>query len=307
MANPNTRASTAAASLLLDYLTAPLQNLEPMTYFAQFGLRRDVPEGFNVLNFPQVTKFATTEIGTITEGVDPTGGDVSTVAYRTGLTQMGDIKVMTDLLLRNIAIDLLNEVIKNNSAAVVRAVDSFIQTVLNTNTNVIYAGGKASRAALGAGDKIDTGLFVAAVTRLRTADSAGVKPINNAYVTIMHPNVTADLMASAASAGWTDTARYVDPAAITTATVGTFRGARVLESAVAATVSSTVTVYLSNFIGQDSFGWGYWQTPMPVLITTPDSANPLLLRTTVGVKFSLGVVLFEAFRLCRLETSATSY
>lgn len=306
MANPNTRSSSAAASLLLDYLTEPLQNLEPQTLYASFGKRRDVPEGFNVLNFPQVTKFATADIGTITEGTDPVGGDVATTAYRATLTQLGDIKVMTDLLLRNIAIDLLNEVIKENQHAVVRAIDNFIQPVLNANTNVIYAGGKASRATLASGDKFSLDLHTRAIALMRSADSAGVRPINGAYVAITDPNVLGDIMSSAAAAGWTDTARYIDPAALKSAQVGSWRGARFLETAVNATFASNITVHNINYLGEDSFGWGYFQQPMPVLITTPDSANPLALRTTVGCKFSLAATLFEAFRLVRVELSATT-
>lgn len=306
MAAVNTRATSAQASLLLAYLTEPLQNLEPMTHYASFGMRRDVPVGFNTLDFPQVTKFATSDIGTITEGVDPVGGDVSTAAYQVGLTQLGDIKVMSDLLLRNIAIDLLNEVIKNNQAAVVRAIDSFIQTVVNSNTNVIYAGNKSSRAALGAGDKFDVGLHIKAIATMRSADSAGVLPIAGGdYVAITDPQVLGDIMASPASAGWTDTARYTNPQALMSAQVGGWRGAKFLETAVNEVFSSTVPVHCVNYIGKDSFGWGYFQSPMPVLITTPDSANPLALRVYVGVKLSLAAVLFESFRLVRVECAAS--
>ena len=302
----NTRSTSADASLLLDYLTEPLKNLEPQTHYASFGKRRDVPEGFNVLNFPQVTKFATSEIGTIVEGVDPTIGDISTTAYRSAPTQLGDIKVMSDLLLRNIAIDLLNEAIKNNQDAVKRSLDDFIQTVVNSNTDVIYAGGKLSRATLGAGDKITMPLHLRAIAHLRKADSAGVKPIGGAYVAIADPDTLSDLMADVGAAGWSDTARYTDPEAIRSATVGMWRGARFLESANQHTFSSSVTVHAVTYLGEDSFGWGYYQTPMPVLITTPDSANPLALRTTIGVKFSLAAVLFESFRMTRIECAATN-
>lgn len=306
MAGTQTRATSADASLLLDYLTTPLQNLEPMCHYAAFGLRRDVPEGFQTLNFPLVTKFATADIGTIAEGVDPTGGDISTTAFRVGCTQLGDIKVMSDLLIRNIAIDLLNQVIKENQAVVVRAIDDFIQTVVQSNTNVIYAGGKLSRAALAAGDKITPELLIQARAKLRKADGGGVQPINGAYVAIVDPDVLADLMADKSPGSLTDVARYADPSSIMNATVGVWRGIRFLESANQHTFTSTTTVHAVTLIGQDSFGWGYFQQPMPVLISTPDSANPLALRVTVGVKFSLAAVLFNSYRLVRIECAASN-
>lgn len=302
---PTFTRADATASLLLTYVTETLQNLEPLCRYAAFGWRKDVPEGYNTLTFPNVVKFATSDIGAITEGVDPSVGSISTTAFTASLTQLGDIKAMSDLVVRNIAIDLLNEVVKNNQAAVIRAVDQYLQTVINANSNVLYAGGKTSRAALAAGDKMDVGLHIKAVTKMRNADEAGVTPINGEYVAITDPEVLGDLMANVGPSQWSDTARYTDPQNIISAKVAGWRGARFLETAVNQTFASTVTVHCVNYLGDKSFGWGYFQQPMPVLITTPDSSNPLALRTYVGVKLSLAAVLFQAYRIVRCEVAAT--
>ncbi len=79
-----------------------------------------------------------------------------------------------------------------------------------------------------------------------------------------------------------------------------------MTSANVQTFASTVTVYPTTFIGFESFGWGYFQVPQPIIVTTPDSANQLNLYTSIGAKASIAATLFEQSRVVRLESAAIS-
>lgn len=68
--------------------------------------------------------------------------------------------------------------------------------------------------------------------------------------------------------------------------------------------------YPTTFIGSNSFGWGFKQPITPILVTTPDSNNPLNLFTSIGGKFAAAVTRFEdasgSTRIIRAETAISS-
>jgi hypothetical protein len=92
--------------------------------------------------------------------------------------------------------------------------------------------------------------------------------------------------------------------------MSTFRGVRYLESAWQNYLNSTVPVFPTTVLGDKSFGWGYFQQPTPILVTTPDSANPLNLFTSIGGKVTLGVTRFEdtpaVQRIRRVESAISN-
>ena len=71
-----------------------------------------------------------------------------------------------------------------------------------------------------------------------------------------------------------------------------------------------IPVFPTTVIGDQSFGWGYFQEPTPILVTTPDSNNPLNLFTSIGGKLTLGVTRFEdtvgTVRIIRAESAISN-
>lgn len=49
-------ASSITSDLLVSYITAEIQTLEPELQFARLGVHRDVPKGYDRLNFPQTNR-----------------------------------------------------------------------------------------------------------------------------------------------------------------------------------------------------------------------------------------------------------
>lgn len=250
-------------------------------------------------------------VANILEGTNPTAVTWGATSYGSGPFQFGILVQVTDLLVRDSAIEVVDSCSEEVQKALARQVDAVIQTVVNAGVNgVIYAGGKTSRTGLGAGDTITQTEMTKGTTWMRSANAAGVKPFDGSYYTaVIHPGVNGDLMSNSQTGAWQDMARYSSVEDVRKGTTGTFRGVRFLECAHQQYYNSTVPVFPTTLVGDQSFGWGYFQQPTPILVTTPDSNNPLNLFTSVGGKVTLGVTRFEdkpgVFRIVRIESAST--
>lgn len=251
-------------------------------------------------------------VAAIVEGTNPTAVTWGATSYGSGPFQYGILVQVSDLLVRDSAIEVVDACSEEVTKALARLVDAVIQVVVNSGTNgVIYAGGKTSRTGLAAGDVITQTEMIKGVTWLRASNGAGVKPFEGQYYTaVIHPAVAGDLMSNSQTGAYQDIGRYTSVSDLQAGKLGSFRGVRYLESAYQNYYNSTVPVFPTTLIGDQSFGWGFFQQPTPILVTTPDSNNPLNLFTSIGGKVTLGVTRFEdkpgVFRIVRVESS-TSY
>jgi hypothetical protein len=114
-------------------------------------------------------------------------------------------------------------------------------------------------------------------------------------------------MSNSATGSFQDIGRYTNVDTLKEGRLGGYRGVRYLETAYQNYYNSTVPVMPTTVIGQDSFGWGYFQEPQAILTTSPDSANPLNLFSSIGGKVTLGVTRFNdtlgAPRIVRVESA----
>ncbi len=352
-------ASGNTSELLTAYITERIRTLDPELKYAQLGVRRDAPKGFDRILFPQVNQLpnlininvgssvtsygsvvgggtggsvygagasvegqanippgapvsSTFGMAAIVEGTNPTAITWGATSYGSGPFQYGILVQVSDLLVRDSAIEVVDSCSEEVTKTLARQVDGVIQTVVNSGTNgVIYAGGKTSRTGLGAGDTLTQTEMIKGVTWMRSANAAGVKPFSgDYYVAVIHPAVAGDLMSNSQTGAYQDVGRYTNIDEMRAGKLGSFRGIRYLESAHQQFYKSTVNVFPTTLVGDQSFGWGFFQQPTPILVTTPDSNNPLDLFTSIGGKVTLGVTRFEdkpgVFRIVRTE-SATSY
>ena len=307
-----TTTSQWSSDVLINYVTAEVRTLEPMLQLARLGVQRDVPKGFHQVTFPQTNQIATSSVSTITEGVDPSSVTWGSTAYSSGITQYGLVVQISDVTVRNSAIETVDAAIRQVKFSVARRIDNGLQTTVTGGSNgILYGGAKASRAALAAGDVIDVAQFTKGVRNLRQSNSAGLNPMGDGYYgVVMHPLQEYDLFTNTGAGGFLDVGRYTSVDDLRQGKVGQFRGARVLSSANVQTFSSTVTVYPAMFLGDESFGWGYFQPLTPNIVSTADSNNPLFVYTTVGAKAGIGSTRFDdgtnTYRIVRLETSVSA-
>lgn len=250
-------------------------------------------------------------VAAITEGTNPTSITWGASSFSTGPAQYGILVAVSDLLVRNSAIEVISNATIEVRNSLARMVDTVIQTVVNAGSNgVIYSGAKTSRSNLGAGDLLAQSDMIKAVAYLRSSNAAGLKDFGGYYTAILHPATAADLMSNTATGSFVDVGRYTSVSDLKEGKLGGFRGVRYMESAWQNYYNSTVPVLPTTLIGQDSFGWGYFQEPTAILTTTPDSNNPLNLFSSIGGKVTLGVTRFNdtlgAPRIIRVESAFTA-
>lgn len=248
----------------------------------------------------------------ITEGTNPTAVTWGATAFSTGQNQFGILVQVSDLLVHSSAIEVVDGASRQVTNALARLVDTAIQNVVNAGTNgVIYAGGKTSRTGLAAGDLCTQTEMGRAYKMLASANAAGLMPFEGKYyVAVIHPQVEADLMANTGSGSWSDMGRYTSVDELLAGALGDFRGIRYLRSAWQNYYNSTVPVFPTTVVGDESFGWGFFQQPTPIIVSTPDSNNPLNLYTSIGGKVALGVTRFEdtpgTQRIQRIESAISN-
>lgn len=349
-------ATTNTSALLVSYINGKLDVLEPDLKYATLGLRRDVPQGYDRILFPQSNQLpvkintsmvtvggpggfagggsiwgagasiqggaaatapgfpvsSTEGVAAITEGTNPTAITWGATSYSSGPAQYGILVQITDLLVRNSAIETIDEASMQVRNALARLVDTVLQTVVNAGTNgVIYAGGKTARTGLAAGDTAVFQDVVRGTTQLRASNAAGLAPFEGSYyVMVVSPNAMADLMTNSSTGSWTDMARYSSVEDVKKGQYGSFRGVRALEYAYQNYFNSTVPVTPITLLGDRSFGWGYFQQPQAILTTTADSNNPLNLYKSIAGKVTLGATRFEDqvgyVRIVRYEAAFTN-
>lgn len=337
------------SELLLAYINDEIKVLEPQLQYARLGVKRDAPKGYDRILFPQTNQLplkvnigvtgslvtgsvygsgggmpsvgggtdgqsnspvsSSFGVAPITEGTNPTSVTWGATAFSTGAFQYGILVQVSDLLVHNSAIEVVDSASMQVRNALARLVDTIIQGVVNSGTNgVIYAGGKTSRTGLAAGDLLTQAEMSKAYKYQASQNAAGLEPFEGKYyVAVIHPQVEGDLMNNTSSGGWTDVGRYTSVDDLRAGALGDFRGIRYLRSAWQNFYNSTVSVFPTTVLGSNSFGWGFFQQPTPILVTTPDSNNPLNLFTSIGGKVTLGVTRFEdtvaSQRIVRVESA----
>lgn len=341
--------STQVSELLMGYIRDEIRVLEPQLQYARLGVRRDSPKGYDRIIFPQTNQLpvkinvsiegafggsvfgagasiqggqaataggfpvsSTQGVAAITEGTNPSAITWGSTSYSTGPYQWGILVQVSDLLVHNSAIEVVDACVMQVRNSLARLVDTAIQTVVNAGTNgVIYAGNKTSRTGLGAGDLITQLETGKAYRNLAASNAAGLRPYEGKYyVAVIHPFAESDLMSNTASGSFVDVGRYTSVDDLRAGALGDFRGIRYLRSAWQNYFNSTVAVFPTTVLGEESFGWGFFQQPEPILVTTPDSNNPLNLYTSIGGKVTLGVTRFEdqpgVHRIARVESAVSS-
>jgi N4-gp56 family major capsid protein len=342
-------ASSNTSNLLVSYISEEIKVLEPELQYARLGLRRDAPKGYDRILFPQTNQLpvkinvsiegaiggsvwgatgsiqgggaatapgfpvsSTEGVAAITEGTNPTSITWGATAYSSGPYQFGILVQVSDLLVHNSAIEVVDSCSSQVKNALARLVDTAIQNVVNAGTNgVVYAGGKTARANLAAGDTVTQAEMNKAYKVLASSNAAGLKPYEGKYyVAVVHPQVEADLMANTGTGSFVDIGRYTSVDDLRAGAMGDFRGIRYLRSAYQNYYNSTVAAFPTTVLGSESFGWGYFQQPTPILVTTPDSNNALNLYTSIGGKVTLGITRFEdsigTVRIVRVESAISN-
>lgn len=293
-ANPNTQ-TTGSAGLSDEMKTYYADRLidfaEPNLVHDQFGDDYNIPanggKSIEMRKYDSLAKALTP----LTEGVTPDGNSLNVSTITATVAQYGDYITLSDMLKLTAIDNNVVQSLKVLGSQAGRTLDSVTRDVLCGGTNVIYCGGRASRSALTATDKLDVDVFFKAAAQL---EAMNAPKIDGCYVAIIHPYAAYDLMRSA---DWIDVHKYADPEAIFKGEIGKLGNVRFVSSTEAKvwkdsadncpTIGSKVQgVFATLVLGANAYGktsvqGGGLQTIVKQLGAGDD---PLNQRATVGWK-----------------------
>jgi N4-gp56 family major capsid protein len=278
----------------------------------QWAQKRPMPKKTgDTINFRKIAKL-TVNTTPLTEGTPPTGDNASISAISVSTKQYGRFMEFSDLVDIQQVDPIIAEYNKEQGRIMRETLDVLVRDELAAGTQVAYAGGKASRATLAAGDKPTIALFRKARLALKNAH---VKPASGGdYIVLITPAVTEDLLDDAQFLKAYEIAQNAKP--LFDGEIARVYGLRFVEvvngKVFAAAGTGGVNVHASIVLGEQAYGITTIQGEGDVksivkALGSSGVADPLNQKQSIGVK----VNAFVAKRLAeeaiwRVESVPTS-
>lgn len=258
----------------------------------------------------------------LTEGVLPTESSPVREKVNFTIAQYGSFVTYTDQLdlfdVDNIKSQFTD--ILGDQAA--ETADVVIRDIISGGTNVVYAGTATSRALVASGAaKLTTANLDLAVLKLKNARAKkmkgivegstkiGTKPIRDAYVCIVHPNMYPDLKALD---GFVPVEQYAFSKDIMDGEIGSYGEIRFVENTNLKIVNQSGTnVYLALLLAEKAYASvsvrGKGGTEMIFKpLTSGGVENALNQKGSIGWKMYCGAKILNELFMVRLETTVTN-
>ena len=279
-----------------DYL---IDNAVPKLVHDQFGQKHPIPKnGGKTIEFRKYSPLPKL-LTPLTEGVTPDGQSLTVTTIEATVAQYGGYVTLSDMLLMT-AIDnnmvQATKLLGNQAGA---TLDTITREVLNGGTNVVYAGGVASRDALG-----DNKLTVDDIKKaVRALKNQNAEKIGDSFVAIIHPDVTYDLTNDPT---WQAVKDY-DPKDWYEGEIGKIAGVRFVETTEAKIFEGGV--YSTLILGENAYGVteieGGGLEHIVKQLGSAGTSDALNQRATVGWKATkVAERLVEQF-MVRVESKCT--
>ena len=279
-----------------DYL---IDNAVPKLVHDQFGQKHPIPKnGGKTIEFRKYSPLPKM-LTPLTEGVTPDGQSLTVTTIEATVAQYGGYITLSDVLLLTAIDNNLVQATKLLGNQAGATLDTITREVLNGGTNVIYAGGVASRQALA--DNLTVMDIKKAARVLKTQNA---EKIGNSFVSIIHPDVAYDLTNDPK---WEAVKTYSDPDDWYEGEIGRIAGVRFVETTEAKIFTGGVystLVLAENAYGVTDIEGGGLQHIVKQL-GSAGTADPLNQRATVGWKaIKTAERLVEQY-MVRIESKCT--
>lgn len=299
-----TTSSALSAGMQTYYNRELLRTFEPNLVHLQFGdEHRMPPHSGLVMNMRKLIPLET-NTKALSEGDPGESVMLAETEVTVQLQQYGEYARCTDKLdLTHLDMDIMRRT-KLFGDAGARSIDAVVREELAKCANVIYAGGKASRAELTAADKLTSRELRKAVKTLKKNHA---QTFGGYFVAIVGPDTMYDLQEDEA---FVKVSQYQDKENIYTGEVGRLFGVRLVETTEAkifegagadgADVASVIV------LGQYAYGVTSLKGAKPRVIVKPagsaGTADPLDQISTVGWKMDgFGAKLLQPEYAVRIE------
>ena len=299
-----TTSSGLSAGMQTYYNRELLRTFEPNLVHLQFGdEHRMPPHSGLVMNMRKLIPLET-NTKALSEGDPGESVMLAETEVTVQLQQYGEYARCTDTLdLTHLDMDIMRRT-KLFGDAGARSIDAVVREELAKCANVIYAGGKASRAELTAADKLTSRELRKAVKALKKNHA---QTFGGYYVAIIGPDTMYDLQEDDA---FVKVSQYQDKENIYTGEVGRLFGVRLVETTEAKVFegagASGADVASVIVLGQYAYGVTSLKGAKPRVIVKPagsaGTADPLDQISTVGWKMDgFGAKLLQPEYAVRIE------
>ena len=299
-----TTSSALSAGMQTYYNRELLRTFEPNLVHLQFGdEHRMPPHSGLVMNMRKLIPLET-NTKALSEGDPGESVMLAETEVTVQLQQYGEYARCTDKLdLTHLDMDIMRRT-KLFGDAGARSIDAVVREELAKCANVIYAGGKASRAELTAADKLTSRELRKAVKTLKKNHA---QTFGGYYVAIIGPDTMYDLQEDEA---FVKVSQYQDKENIYTGEVGRLFGVRLVETTEAKIFegagASGADVASVIVLGQYAYGVTSLKGAKPRVIVKPagsaGTADPLDQISTVGWKMDgFGAKMLQPEYAVRIE------
>ena len=296
------------------YQDAMLERLLPQLQFMKYGAKKNIPKNSGATtSFRRLNNLAVSTTA-ITEGVTPDGVDLSITKVVATVNTYGNWTKLSDFINLTGLDPLLTETSQLMGENAGESMDTIVRDILLAGTNVVYAGGKTSRATVTATDIINA----ADILKIRrTLKRNKVKPVSlpsggKGYIGFVHTDVATDLMKTQE---WKDQNTYVDTKNREEGILGKMYGIYFIEADNSAVLTgagaSSAAVYPSIFIGDKAYGIpDVAGSSKPEIIVhkagSGGSSDPLNQFSTVAWKSVFTAARLQELAIVRYESGASA-
>lgn len=322
MANTTTSQVTAAVNNYLDQTL--LSRAYPLFVHTRWAQVRDIPRNASaVIKFRKYGSL-TAATTALTEGVTPTGSQLSITDITSTVAQYGDFVTLTDFLDMTTLDPLKVETAEILGDQMGDTLDQLTRNVLIAGTTIQYANGATSTATVAAGYVINLTEVKKAVRTLKgnnakkitaqinPTNAFNTTPVRAAYIGIVSQNTEYDLKNDA---DWVPVEEYSASEAVMEGEIGKLDEVRFISATSNASVNSGagsggIDVHRTIILGKEAYGITRITGEAVQTITKPlgssGTSDPLDQRSTMGWKATfVATRLQEAFML-RLEHAVSS-
>ena len=305
----NTPMTTATSGLSAGMVTLYNRNLlktfEPLLAHLRFGDEHPFPKNNGkTMSFRKLIPLEP-DTSTLTEGNPGDPQTIAEIEVLATIEQYGRYVETTDLLNMthfDLTIDRKISMLGEQGR---ESIDAVVRDELARCTNVIYAGGKASRTALTAADKMTTKELRKAVRTLKKSHTQTFE--DGLYVALVTPDVTFDLQDDE---NFIKVSQYQMKEGILTGEVGKLFGCRIVETTEAKVFENAgaegADVASVIVLGRYAYGYSSLTGANPRVIVKPvgsaGTGDPLDQISTVGWKMDgFAVKLLQPEFAVRIE------
>lgn len=288
------------------------------TMFAQI---RDIPRNFgsSTIKFRRYSNLvaATTPL---TEGITPSGSQLSVTDIPAVVQQYGDFVTLTDVIDYESVDPVYMEAGEVLGDQAGDTLDQLTRDILNAGTSVTYGGNATATSEVATGDPITNTLVNAAVLTLKNNNAKRMKrmvdpstgyntnPLDSAYVAIVHTNLSATIKGFT---GFVKIESYASKADIMPGEFGYFNNVRFIETTNGKIFSgegaAAIDVYSVLILAENAYGTtrisGEAMKNIIKPIGSAGTADPLNQRATTGWKATFVAKILNNDYLHRIEVS----